>query len=89
MTMSTRHPALNDGMPPRRSRRAARLHVATIAVDWLIPDLEIAYCSDRRGRKYTIDRRSAVSFSALSEGLRLRVCATDHGLVKSLAFDDE
>lgn len=65
-----------------------RLRVARVVVDWLIPDLEVAYCSDRKGRKYTIDRRSAVSFSALSEGMRLQVRATDNGLVKSLVFDD-
>lgn len=74
---------------PRLTREKHKLHVADIVVEWLIPDLDVAYCADRRGRKYTIDRRSAVSFSALSEGMRLRVRATRGGVVKRLVFDDE
>lgn len=73
----------------RAAREKHKLHVADIVVEWLIPELEVAYCSDRRGRKYTIDRRSAVSISALSEGTRLKVRATPGGVVKLLVFDDD
>ena len=73
----------------RFARERHKLHVAEIVVEWMVPDLDVAYCVDRRGRKYTIDRRSAVSFSALSDGMRLKVRATPGGVVKTLVFDDE
>jgi len=69
-----------DEMSAKPSRlRSRRLHVATVTVDWLLPELETAFCLDRAGRRYTIDRRSAVSMSALVEGLKLRVHATESG----------
>ncbi|HEV7913845.1 MAG TPA: hypothetical protein VGP22_08765 [Albitalea sp.] len=54
-----------------------------------IPELEVAYCVDAHGRRYTIDRRSAVSISALSEGMRLHVRAAASGLVNRLVYEDE
>lgn len=65
------------------------LHVACIVVQELIEDLDVAYCIDRKGRRYTIDCRSAVSLSALKEGMELRVQALANGLVKFLVFEDD
>jgi len=64
------------------------LHLATVIVQWLDPDLGLAHCSDERGSRYTIDRRSAVSISALREGLPLRVKATTGRVVKFLVLDE-
>jgi hypothetical protein len=76
-------------MSEKRSvRRSRKLHVTTVTVDWLLSDLDTAFCRDRAGRRYTIDRRSAVSMSALFEGLQLDVYATESGLVKSLAISN-
>jgi hypothetical protein len=65
------------------------LHVARVVVQELVDDLDVAYCTDARGRRYTIDYRSAVSMSALKEGMELRVRALANGLVKFLVFEDE
>jgi hypothetical protein len=64
------------------------LHPANVIVQWLDPDLGLAHCSDERGKRYTIDHRSAVSISALREGLPLTVMATAGGVVKFLVLDD-
>lgn len=76
-------------MRPYRTPARSPTHAASVVVDLLIPELDVAYCRDRQGRQYVIDRRSAVSLSALAEGLPLRVRATDSGLVRGLALDDD
>ena len=65
-----------------------RLHIAKVIVQWLDSDLGLAHCSDARGSRYTIDCRSAVSISALRQGLPLTVEATASGLVKFLVMDE-
>jgi hypothetical protein len=67
--------------------RARRTRVVRVTVDCLDADLGLAFCLDHKGRRYTVDRRSAVSISALAEGLKLDVVATDSGLIQGLAFD--
>lgn len=69
--------------------RAKKTHRATVTVTMVLDDLDTAYCRDDLGHRYTIDRRSAVSISALSEGMQLDVLATEHGLVQRLAFDED
>jgi hypothetical protein len=69
-------------------RGKARLHVAEVIVQWLDRDLGLAHCSDVHGSRYTIDCRSAVSISALHEGLPLTVEATAGGVVKFLVWDE-
>jgi hypothetical protein len=66
---------------PRRTR------VVRVTVDCLVPELGLAFCLDRKGRRYTVDRRSAVSVSALAEGTKLDVLATESGLIQGLVFD--
>ena len=60
-------------------------HVVITSVD---EELGCARCVDDDGMRCFIDHRSAVSISALHEGLHLRVQLTDKGLVKFLAADD-
>jgi hypothetical protein len=69
--------------------RHSKVHRATVTVTLVLDDLDTAYCTDRAGHSYTIDRRSAVSISALSEGMRLDVMATERRQVQRLAFDDD
>jgi hypothetical protein len=69
-------------------RPQAASSTANVVVDLLIPELEVAYCRDQQGRQYVIDRRSAVSLSALAEGLPLHVRVTDAGLVKGLVLEN-
>lgn len=69
--------------------REKKAHRATVTVTEVDDDLHIAYAMDARGHRYTIDRRSAVSISALSEGLQLQVLATPNRLVTRLAFEDD
>jgi hypothetical protein len=64
------------------------LRTADVVVTEVDEDLGAARCVDRNGMLCFIDHRSAVTISALHEGLHLRVQLTDKGLVKFLAADD-
>jgi len=65
------------------------LRTATVVITSVDEDLGSARCVDDEGMLCFIDHRSAVSISALHEGLHLRVQLTEKGLVKFLAADDE
>jgi|KBSSwiStaDraftv2_1062776.scaffolds.fasta_scaffold6289237_2 hypothetical protein len=69
--------------------RHRKVHRATVTVTLVLDDLDTAYCTDPAGHSYTIDRRSAVSISALSEGMCLDVMATEQRQVQRLAFEDD
>lgn len=72
---------MHAALERKRTRRVR------VTVDLVLDDLGTAYCVDSKGYRYTIDRRSAVSISALAEGMQLDVNATPGGLVTSLAFE--
>ena len=74
---------------PSLRQQARSTHVAHVRVEWLDPDLLFAHCMDATGHRYVADARSAVSLSALSEGMEIDVLAYPSGLVKSLVFEDE
>ena len=61
------------------------VHVQVCEVD---EDLWIARCMTDDGKPCVIDRRSAVSVSAMHEGMRLRVRMTRGGLIKYLEEDE-
>jgi len=64
------------------------LRTADVVITSVDEELGAARGVDSDGMRCFIDHRSAVSISALHEGLHLRVHLTDKGLVKFLAEDD-
>ena len=74
---------------PSLRQQARSTHVAHVRVEWLDPDLLFAHCMDATGHRYVADARSAVSLSALSEGMEIDVLAYPSGRVKALVFEDE
>jgi len=69
--------------------RHRKVYRTTVTVTLVLEDLDTAYCTDRAGHSYTIDRRSAVSISALAEGMHLDVMATEQRQVQRLAFEED
>ena len=64
------------------------LRTADVVITSVDEELGAARGMDADGLLCFIDHRSAVSISALHEGLHLRVQLTDKGLVKFLAADE-